>query len=98
MRRAIRRVRGEKLKKRVMQKTLCYSVSSLAIFLSACASIRQSTVPEAVGPPPFVGARHTPEGELVVYSAFDPGSTSDPDARIHHAGYRIYSADGKQLK
>ena len=65
---------------------------------SSCAFNRDVVLQTAVGPPPFKQASHMPEGELVVYSAFDPGMTSDPDASTHHSDYRIYSADGKQLQ
>ena len=80
-----------------MKKALCYSMAGVTVFLSACAT-RQTTVLPPVGSAPFEQARSSPEGALVVYSAPDQGSTSDPDAYPHHSGYRIYFDDGKQLK
>src|SRR5204863_790948 len=81
-----------------MKQTLRYSLTTVTIFLSACATTRQTTVLPPVGPAPFAQALHSPEGTLMVYSALDPGSTTDPDAYPHHSGYRIYFEDGKQLK
>src|SRR5207249_1321638 len=63
-----------------------------------CATTRQTTLLPPVGPAPFEQARNSPEGALVVHSAFNPGSTTDQDAYPHHSGYRIYFEDGKHLK
>ena len=65
---------------------------------SSCAFNRDVVLRTAVGPSPFETGTGSPEGRLAVYSAFDPGMTSDPDASTHHSDYRIYPADGKQLK
>jgi len=83
---------------RALKQTLCYSIVGATIFLSACVSTCQMTALQPVGPAPFERARNSPEGTLLVYSAFDQGSTSDPDAYPHDFGYRIYFEDGNQLK
>jgi len=70
----------------------------LVVLASGCAANRHVVLQTAVGPPPFETRTGAPEGKLTVYSALDTGLSSDPDASTHHSDYRIYSADGKQLK
>jgi len=66
--------------------------------LAACVAPRSIAVVTPVGPAPFERSRKTPEGDLLVYSAFDLGGRSDPDASPHHSDYEIYAADGKRLQ
>ena len=73
-------------------------VLATTVWVAGCVSAGRVTVLPAVGPPPFETGYALADGRLAVYSAFDPGATSDPDASIHHSGYRIYSVDGKQLR
>jgi len=70
----------------------------LIVLASGCAFNRPLVLQTAVGPSPFETGTGSPEGRLAVYSALDTGFSSDPDASTHHSDYRIYSADGKQLK
>lgn len=81
-----------------MKNLLNFAAVGLATFLTACASTPQTSALSPVGPAPFEPASHTVEGQLLVYSAIDPGLSSDQDASIHHSDYRIYLPDGKPLK
>jgi len=70
----------------------------LLVLASGCAYNRPLVLQTAVGSSPFETGTGSPEGRLAVYSTVDTGLSSDPDATAHHSDYRIYSADGKQLK
>ena len=67
-------------------------------FASGCTLQRQTIILTAVGPPPSFVENRSPNGRLVVYTAFDiHGGTTDID-QLYHSNYRIYSTDGKLLK
>ena len=81
-----------------MKSLLALSLVVIVGFLAACASSHQGVALGPVGPAPFEHARHTSQGELVVYSALQVGNSSDQNAATHHEGYEIFSADGTRLK
>ncbi len=80
-----------------MRHTNYFVCIAVMAFASGCAFNRSLVLQTAVGPAPFDTGTRSPEGRLVVYSALGGGS-SDPDSGPHHSDYRIYGADGKQLK
>jgi|SRR5437667_6721262 len=81
-----------------MNQTNYFVPICLIVLVSGCAFNRQVVIQTAVGPPPFESRTGSLEGRLAVFSALDAGMSSDPDASVHHLDYRIFSADGKQLK
>src|SRR5438477_13105795 len=81
-----------------MKYTNYFFPIGLIVLASGCAFNRDLVLQTTVGPPPFETGTGSPEGRLAVYSTLDTGLSSDPDATAHHSDYRIYSADGKQLK
>jgi hypothetical protein len=90
--------RKEQIMKHV-KTLLCCSLGVLALFLSACAPARENVVLAPVGPSPIEPARSTSQGELVVYSKLEsPMSSSDEEAILHHADYKIYLAEGTLVK
>jgi hypothetical protein len=70
----------------------------LAALASGCASHREKVIGGPVGPPPLVAPGRSDQGALVVYSALDFGTPSDPERVSHHSDYQIYSADGRRFK
>lgn len=80
-----------------MKHAKCFVFISAMAFTSGCAVSRSIVLQTAVGPAPFDTGTGSSEGRLVVYSALG-GGNSNPDSGPHHSDYKIYAADGKQLK
>ena len=67
--------------------------------LSGCASPGPGVVLDPVGPPPLASASVSPNGVLIVFSAFEQSADFNSQLyRRHYTDYRIRSADGKPLQ
>lgn len=86
-----------------MKYTIYLSLACSIGFIAGCAYFnRPNILLDPVGPPPrSVGTTDSPDGWLVVYSAWGgggpPGESSDTPVN-HHSDYKIYSSDGKLFK
>jgi hypothetical protein len=68
--------------------------------LPGCASTPHGLVLDPVGPPLARPVAASPQGTLVVFSAYTahgPGP-NEPDYRQHHSSYQIFSASGQLLQ
>jgi hypothetical protein len=57
----------------------------------------QNVVLAPVGPVPLTNSSGAPEGQVVVFSAWESGTPGESDNVYYHSGYKIYTHDGKML-
>jgi hypothetical protein len=84
-----------------MKSALLFCIIAIGALLSGCVSERDRLVLDPVGPhAPQTSSVSSPNGTLVVYSAYDVGANvnaRDPYRPVH-SDYKIFSLDGNLLR